>query len=341
MPETAPPPPQRVPAPASFIHAARSALAATPAGVDPWFHRYLGELLDDRGLRTWVRAKQQLLALAGGVRGRVVVDGGSGFGMVANLLAAWGAERVWAVEVHERMASSHARINAAWFPELARRVVPVLADVARLPLPAASADVVTSIEAISHYYDVDAFLDECARVLKPGGWLLISDGNNGANPRIRARTEELWERFEQGPTGRFGPHEVPEPMVSRRERVIRSRFPVLAPQLVSALAEHTSGMDRGQILDAVGAHLAGGAPPDRRYRRGQCPREPEWGYWLEQLFDPRDLARRLARRGFQARALPHFGGAANDALDAVNRVLRLLPTFRWARGYRVVARKCG
>ena len=339
MPETATP--SGVPAPASFIRAARAALGAMPAGIDPWFRRYLGDLLDDRGLRTWVRAKHKLLELVGGVRGRVVVDGGSGFGMVSNLLAAWGAERVWSVEVHEPMVLSHARVNAAHFPELAGRVVPIRADVARLPLPAASVDIVMSIEAVSHYYDVDAFLDECVRVLRPGGWVVISGGNNGANPRIRTQTEELWERFEHGPMGMFGEHEVPEPMVSWRERVIRDRFPGLAPAVVSALAERTSGMDRTHIIDVVGTHLAGGAPPDSRYRRGQCPREPEWGYYLEQVFDPRDLAARLSRRGFAARALPHFGGSANELVDRVNRLLRLLPTFRWARGYRVAARKRG
>ena len=331
--------PPAVPAPAAFIRAARASLRQTPDGVDPWYHRYLGDLLDDRGLRTWVRAKKQLLDLVGGAEGKVVVDGGSGFGMVSNLLAAWGAKRVWAIELHEPMIRSHMRVNAAHFGEYSGRVVPVRADVARLPLPAASADIVMSIEAISHYYDVDQFLDECRRVLKPGGWVVISDGNNGANPRIRAHTEELWERFEHGPMGMFGDHEVPEPMVSRRERVIRQHFPGLAPEVASALAETTSGMDRARIVEVVGSHLAGGPAPASSYHRGMCPREPEWGYYLEQLFDPRDLATRLDKLGFESRALPHFGGAANDLVNAANNVLRALPTYRWARAYRVAARK--
>lgn len=333
--------PTGVPAPESFIHSARAALRDTPEGVDPWFHRYLGDLLDDRGLRTWVRAKQQLMSLVGGVQDRVVVDGGSGFGMVSNLLAAWGARRVWSVEVHEPMVRSHRLVNDAHFAGFRERVVPVRADVASLPLPDASADVVISIEAISHYYDVDRFLDECARVLRPGGWVVISDGNNGANPATRTHTEELWERFEHGPMGMFGDHDIPEPMVSRRERVIREEFPSLAPDVVSGLAVRTSGMDRKRIVEVVGEHLAGGPAPDATYHRGQCPREPEWGYYLEQLFDPRDLASRLERRGFEARALPHFGGAANDLVNTANSVLRAFPTFRWARAYRVAARKRG
>jgi SAM-dependent methyltransferase len=273
------------------------------------------------------------------VRGKVVVDAGSGFGMVSNLLASWGAERVLAVEVHAPMARSHARVNAAHFPQLAGRVVGVRGDASRIPLRSGSVDIVLSIEAISHYYDVDAFLDECARVLRPGGYVVVSDGNNGANPRLRAFTLELWQRLELGPEGAFGDHVVPEPMIRRRERVLREGFPALPEARVRELAQVTSGMDRAQIAHAVATHLAGGSAPTSTYQHGQCPREPEWGYVLEQLFDGRDLAARLARRGFDARALPHFGGAANDWVYALNRVLRALPTHRWARAYRVVARK--
>ena len=334
-----PPIPSGVPAPEDFVRAARASLQHTPPGVDPWYARYLGDLLDDVGLRTWVRAKHQLLDLVGGVRDRVVVDGGSGFGMVSNLCAAYGARRVWSVEVHEPMVRSHRLVNAEFFPAFAGRVVPLRGNVSALPLPDRSVDVVMSIEAISHYYDVEHFFDECARVLRPGGHLVISDGNNGANPRIRRETEELWERFEHGPMGPCGDHDVPEPMVSRRTRVIRAAFPALASDVVSTLAERTSGMDRAAIVEAVSAHLAGGPMPDAPYRRGQCPREPEWGYYLEQLFDPRDLAHRLERRGFKARALPHFGGASNDLVNTVNGVLRRFPTYRWARAYRVVAER--
>ena len=154
---------------------------------------------------------------------------------------------MWAVEVHAPMARSHARVNAAHFPQLGGRVLGVRGDAGRLPLRSGSADIVLSIEAISHYYDVDAFLDECARVLRPGGHVVVSDGNNGANPRLRAYTLELWQRLELGPEGPFGDHVVPEPMIRRRERVLRERFPELPEPRVQELAQVTSGMDRSQI----------------------------------------------------------------------------------------------
>lgn len=324
---------------ARFARCARESLAHTPDGVDPWFHRYHGDLLDDRGLAAYLRSKAQLVEFVGGVEGRTVVDAGSGFGMVPNLLAHWGARQVVALELHRPMVESHRRVLRAAFPDLGGRVFPVRSDASRVPVKSASVDLVLSIEAISHYFDVDAFLDEAARVLRPGGWLLVSDGNNGANPAIRAQTEELWERLERGPEGPCGDHVVPEPMQARRERVIRARYPDLADAQVRAYAEQTSGFDVAQITAAIDAHRAGGPAPATPYRRGTSPREPEWGYWHEQLFDPPALAADVARRGFRARAVPHYGGAANDLVHAANLVLRAIPTHRWARAFRIVAQR--
>ena len=331
--------PRGVPAPAAFVRGARAAIARPPEGIDPWFHSYLGYLADDTALRTYVRAKRQLLDLTSGIEGKVVVDAGAGFGMVSNLLALWGARRVISLEIHTPMVRTHSRINAAYFPELKSSVHNVRCDVSAMPVKSASADMVFSIEAISHYFNVDGFLDECARVLRPGGQVVVSDGNNGANPAIRAFLVKYWERLENGPEGPFGTEVVPEPMRMRRERVIRQNFPELPAARVDEMARLTSGMDRAQIVDVVGAHLRGGAPPASPYARGQCPRDPEWGYVMERQFDGRDLAARLERRGFTARAIPHFGGAANDWVLAANLVLRALPTHRWARAFRVVATK--
>jgi SAM-dependent methyltransferase len=324
--------------PADFVEPMRRALASPPPGVDPWFQSYCHDLGDDAGLTSWLRAKRQLFALAGGVHGKDVLDAGSGFGVVSHLAAAWGARSVHALEIYGPMTDSHRLIRAAHFP--GHHPVHILrGDVSAMPLRRDSVDLVLSIEAISHYFDITRFLDECARVLRPGGVLLISDGNNGANPAIRRFTEELWERFELGPCGALGTHHVDETMTERRERLLRERFPRLDEPRVRALALATSGWDAARIERAVARHLAGGPAPDSHYRRGTCPRDPVWGYWLERLFDPRGLACELANRGFQVRAVPHYGGARNDLVFLANRLLALLPGFRFARGFRIIARK--
>ena len=50
----------------------------------------------------------------------------------------------------------------------------VRADYMRSGLPAASFDALTAISAIEHGYDGEALFAECARLLRPGGHLLLS-----------------------------------------------------------------------------------------------------------------------------------------------------------------------
>jgi SAM-dependent methyltransferase len=267
------------------------------------------------------------------------MDAGSGFGLVSNLMATWGARKVIALELFPPMSRSHRIVLERFFPELRDRIWLMNSDVKAMPVAAGSVDLLLSIEAISHYYEVDAFLDECARVLRPGGVLLISDGNNGGNPAIRRDTEQLWARYENGPPGLVGDRKVGDSMRSRRERIIAERFPQLTPERVTSLAETTSGMSKDEVMAAVSAHLAGGPAPASPYRAGTSPRDPDHGYLLEALFDPPQLARDIARRGFDARAIPHYGGANNDVFLTVNRVLRAVPSFRYARAFRIVARR--
>jgi ubiquinone/menaquinone biosynthesis C-methylase UbiE len=43
-----------------------------------------------------------------------------------------------------------------------------------VPLPDQSADLVVSFQVLEHVADLDWYLGECRRLLKPGGWLLLS-----------------------------------------------------------------------------------------------------------------------------------------------------------------------
>jgi 2-polyprenyl-3-methyl-5-hydroxy-6-metoxy-1,4-benzoquinol methylase len=46
-----------------------------------------------------------------------------------------------------------------------------------IPLPDASADVVHAAEVLEHLYDPDLLVEECARVLRPGGHLIVTTPN--------------------------------------------------------------------------------------------------------------------------------------------------------------------
>ena len=320
-----------------FVERTRRAIANPPAGHDPWLLDYFGHLSTEKGMNTYLRATAQMLELAGDVKGKDVLDAGSGFGTLSHLLASWGARKLYSVEVHKPMVDTHRLIREQYFPNLADVVQQVHGDVSTELLPPRSVDLIISIEAVSHYYDVPAFLDQCARVLRPGGRLFISDGNNGANPRIRRETIELWRRLELGPHGPCMTHRIDETMLERRERFVGERAPQIDAATRTRIAAGTSGTGPAEMEAAIQRYLADGTIPDSQYVPGTCPREPYWGYWIEWMFDPRGLAMELVNRGFDAKPVPHYGGANNDVFLAVNRVLRTIPSFRFARAYRVVA----
>ena len=50
-------------------------------------------------------------------------------------------------------------------------------NLANLPLPDGSVDVVVNFQVIEHLWDQGQFVSECARVLRPGGVLLMSTPN--------------------------------------------------------------------------------------------------------------------------------------------------------------------
>lgn len=98
----------------------------------------------------------------------VVLDAGCGEGYGAALLAST-ARRVVALD-YDRHTAGHV---AHRYPELTT----VRGNLVTLPLASSSLDVVVSLQVIEHLWDQPMFLAECARVLRPGGRLLVSTPN--------------------------------------------------------------------------------------------------------------------------------------------------------------------
>ena len=60
-------------------------------------------------------------------------------------------------------------------------------DVARIPLGTESVDAIVALQVVEHLVDADGFARECARILRPGGVLVVSTPNrptfpSGMNP---------------------------------------------------------------------------------------------------------------------------------------------------------------
>jgi phosphoethanolamine N-methyltransferase len=118
------------------------------------------------------------------LRGLEVLDIGSGLGGVDLLLAReHGAGRVVGVDVEPGLVERAAA--AAERGGLGDRLAFRLIEPGPLPFAAGSFDVVTSKDAIIQVEDKDALYAEAIRVLRPGGWLVVSDWFGGPEPYSR------------------------------------------------------------------------------------------------------------------------------------------------------------
>jgi len=117
----------------------------------------------------WFRRHEiAYLELARLCAGKIVLEAGCGEGYGAELLSR-GATRVVALD-YDAFTAAHV---ARRYP----RLHVVRGNLAALPLATASVEVVVNLQVIEHLWDQAGFLRECARVLRPGGTLLVSTPN--------------------------------------------------------------------------------------------------------------------------------------------------------------------
>jgi 2-polyprenyl-3-methyl-5-hydroxy-6-metoxy-1,4-benzoquinol methylase len=131
---------------------------------------YTGERMvpEEADINTfWEHIYRYRFALAH-VQGRRVLDIACGEGYGAAALQQAGAVSLTGVDISLE-ACEHASKRYG--------IQTKLGDAKKIPLPDKSLDVVVSFETIEHTDNPNLFLDECARVLAPGGKLVISTPN--------------------------------------------------------------------------------------------------------------------------------------------------------------------
>lgn len=186
--------------------------------------------------------------------GMGVVDLASGEGYGAAWLAGV-ADRVVGVDI-DPASVQHAEARYARFSNLRFLV----GDIHALPLADASVDIVTCFEAIEHVQDPRRVVEEVARILKPGGTLLVSTPNKAVYTDAREYTNE------------FHVHEF---YLQELRLLLREHFAdyeslgqrLVAGSVTWRLADATraeeEGRNNGRLLVSPGFHEAGDgeAPP--------------------------------------------------------------------------------
>ena len=101
--------------------------------------------------------------------GAVVVEAGCGEGYGGQLLADAGAAVVAGLDL-DLATLRHAAVAYPGVPVAAANLV-------ALPVADRAVDLVVSSQVVEHLWDQDAFVAECARVLRPGGRLVVTTPN--------------------------------------------------------------------------------------------------------------------------------------------------------------------
>ena len=123
------------------------------------------------------RWKAKLVSLADVRRGERALDLAAGTGDIALAIAARGAKTIGLDITHRMLQLAASKSSAARF---------ITGDMTSLPFRSSSFDLVTTGYGLRNVPDLNAAIDEIARVLKPGGRLLSLDFNRPENALVRS-----------------------------------------------------------------------------------------------------------------------------------------------------------
>ncbi len=129
------------------------------------------------------RWKKTLIARAEVQPGDRALDLASGTGDIAFAIATRGGKPIGLDITHRMMQLARRRSSGA----SAGQAIPfITGDMIALPFKSASFDLVTTGYGLRNVPDLNAAIDEIARVLQPGGRMLSLDFNKPENPIVRA-----------------------------------------------------------------------------------------------------------------------------------------------------------
>ncbi|MFH1379104.1 MAG: class I SAM-dependent methyltransferase, partial [bacterium] len=181
--------------------------------------------------------------------GQQIADCGCGYGTVPILFCMFGARTVWGVESRKVMIDAFSKCINEISPQLTG-IYPLRSDAEQLPFKSASIDVITSFDSISHMRNPERLFHEAQRVLRPGGRMLIVDGNSSLDMSHFYRHYAVWKHFEYS-YKKVVHDENPEPYSLQRKNIIQNYAPNLSIKDTNKLTKITRGLWQPEIIQAV------------------------------------------------------------------------------------------
>ena len=225
--------------------------------------------------------------------GKDVLDLGAGFGLEALLVAIYGARRVVATEIDRDMVAVGTYLAEKIDPP-ATHFESRYGDGIGMEFPSASFDGVMANCVISHVRDLEGFLVEAHRLLRPGGIFFLSDENNSLYLPARGRRRRGWKGMEREPDG---------PYFAARRAMIGERFPGLSSNQLLEAVRRSRGLVGEDVEAGVRELLETGfvrRKPEFEYR------DPRDGQYPERELNPFWMIRKFKDAGLEPELLPAF-----------------------------------
>jgi SAM-dependent methyltransferase len=252
------------------------------------------------GERLWESYRGLLALVPGPLAGRDIADIGCKYGHLMPLLFGEGARSAVGIDVEDVYLEAASEIVGTIWPQSRFRK----SESGHLPIESNSIDVVVVNEVISHVNPghLPTLFSEIGRVLRKGGYVIISDGNNIANEECRKDLIEVYDAWENGPDGRRTSRDVVQDcFLDIRRKLIGAWYPDLPEDRLEYIARNTSGLYGDFLRKTVDSCVAGQNFTARPYRRGDCPTNPsDGGVVMEFGFYPQQVEMALGSYGIRA-----------------------------------------
>jgi SAM-dependent methyltransferase len=269
----------------------------------PYFYRYFTRYSNPRKFDGYLKLCWYLFQVTK-AKNASVLDLGCGFGLMATIFALYGSREVVGYDLNNEKIECFKKLLLYLNLEI-QNVKPALGDSSKIEYPAEYFDTIIANETFSHVKEMEGSIDEAHRVLKPGGTILIRDGNNSLFLLGKIRRKRFWRRIEHGPIDPswFRSTDIPLPYFEVRQKMILDKFPRIDPWEINFLSRETAGMFGEEIFKAVEDFEKNGKirnKPKFRYRN------PITGEYPEREINPFTLKKMLKRVGFDVSFVPHF-----------------------------------